>query len=105
MLAALAIALLQGGKRAVYLPDCRQLARYPSEYLKDALALTYAGDLEAQSEFLQCATGQALVRWCIDRAATVGEALYFLIDDVNALDTDPKSNRWRCKSGGPWWGQ
>ena len=61
MLASLAIALLQGGKRAVYLPDCRQLARYPSEYLKDALALTYAGDLEAQSEFLQCATGQALV--------------------------------------------
>ena len=75
MLAVLAVMLLQGRKKAVYLPDCRQLARYPSEYLKDALALTYTGDLEAQSEFLQCATGQALVRWCINRAATVGEEI------------------------------
>ena len=85
MLAALAIILLQEGEKAVHLPDFRQLAQYPSEYLEDTLALAYAGDLEAQSEFLQCATGQALVCWCIDRAATVGEELYFLIDDVSVL--------------------
>ena len=90
MLAALDVMLLQGRKKAVYLPDCRQLARYPLEYLKDALALTYAGDREAQSEILQCATGLSPVGWCINRAATVGEELYFLIDDINALDTDPE---------------
>ena len=91
MLAALAIILLQEGRKVVYLPDCRQFARYPTEYLKDALVLTYAGDLEAQSELVQCATGQALVRWCINRAATMGEELYFLIDEVDALDADPGS--------------
>lgn len=91
MLAALDVMLLQGRKKAVYLPDCRQLARYPLEYLKDALALTCAGDREAQSEILQCATGLSPVGWCINRAATVGEELYFLIDDINALDTDPET--------------
>ena len=53
VLAALAISLLRGGKKAVFLPDSRQFARYPLGYLKHALVLTYAGDLEAQSESLQ----------------------------------------------------
>ena len=53
--------------------------------------LTYAGDPGAQSKFVQYATGQALVRWCVNRAAAVGEGLYFLIDEVDALDTDSES--------------
>ena len=91
MLAALAIKLPQEGKGAVYLSDCRQLARCPAKYLKDALVLTYSGDPEAQSGFLQYTTAQALVRWCIDQAAVVGEKLYFLINEIGALDTDPES--------------
>jgi len=91
ILAALAIRLMQQERKVVYLPDCRRLVRSFLTYLKSALVLTYAGDLETQSKFLKCATGQALVNWCIMRATSMQEELYFLIDQMNALDTDVDS--------------
>jgi hypothetical protein len=59
--------------------------------MTNALVLTYAKNLKTQSELPQCATAQALVDWCIRRARSMGGQLYFLIDQMNALDTDPDS--------------
>jgi len=91
MLAALVIVLITRKKKVVYLPDCRQLVRDFLAYLKNALVLTYAGDLETQCELLKYTRGQALVRWCTLRATSVGERLYFVIDQLNALDTGSES--------------
>lgn len=91
MLAALAIVLIWAGKKVVYLPDCRRLARSFLTYLKSALVLTYAGDLQTQTQFLQCTTDRSLVDWCIERPTSIEEELYFLIDQMNALDTDSDS--------------
>jgi len=80
MLAALVIVLISRKKKVIYLLDSRQLARDFLTYLKKALVLTYAGDLETQCELFQHTTGQALVDWCVLRATSIGERLCFVID-------------------------
>jgi hypothetical protein len=44
--AALAVVLIRGKRRVVYLPDCRGRVRSLWTYMTNALVLTYAGDLK-----------------------------------------------------------
>jgi hypothetical protein len=89
LLAALAIALFKDNRRVVYLPHCKALARSFFSYLRDGLALTYAyfNDHEALRGCFRCTTASELVNWCLLRSYQA-ETLYFIVDQINALDTD-----------------
>ena len=76
--------MILGGKKAI--PDCQQLARYPSDHLKHALAPTYAGDLGAP---VCHRTGSSSLAGKF--ISNVGEEFYFLTDDVGVFGTDPDS--------------
>jgi hypothetical protein len=47
--------------------------------------LTYARDIE-----VSCAAQLGLVDWTVQRTGLLGDELYFIIDQINALDTDPE---------------
>ena len=88
ILAVLSVALIKKGYKVVYLPDCGRLARSFTEYLKNALLLTYANDTGAQEEFLGCQNANELTQWCVARSSRLDERLYFVIDQLNVLDND-----------------
>jgi hypothetical protein len=52
ILATIACFLLRTGKRVVYLPDCRELAKKPENYIKLALILAYTDDIKKISEIM-----------------------------------------------------
>ena len=83
ILAALVVFLIRQGYKVVYLPDCRKLVRGFCWYLKKALVLTYTGKRTEQAEILACPDDESLLAWCNE----VEDPLYFVIDQMNALDT------------------
>ncbi|GES90603.1 hypothetical protein GLOIN_2v1786107 [Rhizophagus clarus] len=81
ILATIACFLLRTGKRVVYLPDCRELAKDPEDYIKLALILAYADNIEEINEISACKTTDDIVAFCKS-----SEPLYFIVDQMNALD-------------------
>ncbi|CAG8622720.1 10701_t:CDS:2 [Funneliformis caledonium] len=84
ILSAITCYLFRVKKRVVYLPDCRDLSFDPVDYIKSALFLTYVNDLEEINRISLCETLGDIV----DFFKSVDERLYFIIDQVNALDGD-----------------
>ncbi|RGB24114.1 hypothetical protein C1646_633179 [Rhizophagus diaphanus] len=81
ILATIACFLLRTGKRVVYLPDCHELAKKPENYIKLALFLAYADNIEKINEISACKTTDDIVAFC-----ELSEPLYFIVDQMNALD-------------------
>lgn len=82
ILAAMACLLLREEKRVVFLPDCRKLAVENIDYIKHALFLTYAHDETKLREIGACNNLDQIKKFC----KSLGEKLYFFIDQMNALD-------------------
>ncbi|CAG8559834.1 42296_t:CDS:2 [Gigaspora margarita] len=82
ILTAIACFLIRIGKRVVYLPDCRELAVDPMEYIKSALFLTYMDDDAKTSEINACESFDQIIKFC----RSLDETLYFIVDQMNALD-------------------
>ncbi|CAG8593909.1 20149_t:CDS:2, partial [Racocetra fulgida] len=82
ILTAIACFLLRNGRRVVYLPDCRKLAVDPMEYIKSALFLTYVDDDAKTSEINACESFDQIIKFC----RSLDETLYFIVDQMNALD-------------------
>ncbi len=81
ILATIVCLLLRTGKRVVYLPDCRELAKDPEDYIKLALILAYTDNIEKINEISACKTTNDIVAFCES-----SELLYFIVDQMNALD-------------------
>ena len=72
------------GMSVAHPSDCRTMLRNPFEYLRAALELTFAGNIAAGT-FLRSATELGeLGQFC--SAASREFRLFFVIDQVNALD-------------------
>ncbi|CAG8656336.1 3263_t:CDS:2, partial [Acaulospora colombiana] len=69
-------------RRVVYLPDCRELAVNPVNYIKSALFLTYVEDDAKISEINACENFDQIIKFC----RSLDEGLYFIVDQMNALD-------------------
>jgi hypothetical protein len=82
ILATIVCFLLRTGKRVVYLPDCRDLANDPVDYVKSALYLAYADKSAKISEIHACETLDEIVKFCKEEL----EPLYIVVDQMNALD-------------------
>ncbi|CAG8646276.1 13052_t:CDS:2, partial [Acaulospora morrowiae] len=82
ILTAIACFLLRSERRVVYLPDCRELALNPVNYIKSALFLTYVDDNAKISEINACENFDQIVKFC----ESLNETLYFIVDQMNALD-------------------
>ncbi|KAL1916623.1 uncharacterized protein VTP21DRAFT_5327 [Calcarisporiella thermophila] len=86
ILAAMACLLFQQGKRVVYLPDCRAMAQNFLRYLKEALLLTFGDSESYQLEILKCDTTEKINAFCDEIFDRDSIRLYFIIDQLNALD-------------------
>jgi hypothetical protein len=84
ILATIACFLLRTGRRVVYLPDCRELAKTPENYFKLALILAYTDDIKKISEIYAFKTIGDIVSFC--ESSKRSERLYFIVDQMNALD-------------------
>ncbi|PKK57888.1 hypothetical protein RhiirC2_763739, partial [Rhizophagus irregularis] len=82
ILTAIACFLFRTRRRVVFLPDCRQLAVDPVEYIKLALFLTYENDDVKISEINACEDFCQIIKFC----KSLEEKLYFIVDQMNALD-------------------
>ncbi|CAG8715084.1 6092_t:CDS:2, partial [Racocetra fulgida] len=82
ILTAIACFLFRIGRRVVYLPDCRKLAVDPIEYIKSALFLTYVNNDVKTSEINTCESFDQIIKFC----RSLDETLYFIVDQMNALD-------------------
>ncbi|GBC36095.1 hypothetical protein GLOIN_2v1736613 [Rhizophagus irregularis DAOM 181602=DAOM 197198] len=82
ILTAIACFLFRTRRRVVFLPDCRQLAVDPVEYIKLALFLTYENDDVKISEINACEDFCHIIKFC----KSLEEKLYFIVDQMNALD-------------------
>jgi hypothetical protein len=82
ILSAIACFLFRTGRRVVFLPDCRQLAVDPVKYVKYALFLTYSDDETKINEI----NGYKDFCQIIDFCESLDEKLYFIVDQINALD-------------------
>ena len=89
LLAALACFLIQQGKKVVYLPDCRTMLLDFVYYIKSALLLTFGSSQETQRQIWELENDNQIQRF-LDQPAHWG--LYFIIDQVNALETG-RTNR------------
>ncbi|CAG8672831.1 5088_t:CDS:2, partial [Acaulospora colombiana] len=69
-------------RRVVYLPDCRELAVNPVNYIKSALFLTYVDDDAKISKINACENFDQIIKFC----ESIDETLYFIVDQMNALD-------------------
>ncbi|KAA8911465.1 hypothetical protein FN846DRAFT_1019620 [Sphaerosporella brunnea] len=85
LLAALTCALMRAGERVVYLPDCGALLCNFVKYVKTALCLTFA-DNEDTQELIWGFTTETQISVFLNQMGR--RKLYFIIDQVNALDTD-----------------
>lgn len=93
VMAAYAVYLVANQKRVVFIPDCRLLAVIPTRTLRNALLLAFAdlkGSIIQDIEAIRTASN--LKDFC-DRIAA-RYTIYFLIDQVNALDpSEPTEDR------------
>ncbi|RHZ89380.1 hypothetical protein Glove_15g25 [Diversispora epigaea] len=83
ILTAISCFLLRTGRRVVYLPDCRKLAVDEMEYIKSALFLIYVDGDTKTTEIDACESFDQIVKFC----RKLGETLYFIVDQMNAMDT------------------
>ncbi|RUS13751.1 hypothetical protein BC938DRAFT_477695, partial [Jimgerdemannia flammicorona] len=91
ILAAMVCLLLQQGKRVVFLPDCRAMAKGFPEYLQAALLLTFADNVYYQKKIYNCMSVNDIHSFC--RGLAKEEIrLYFIVDQLNALDNDENDN-------------
>uniref|UniRef100_U9UR05 Crinkler effector protein N-terminal domain-containing protein n=1 Tax=Rhizophagus irregularis (strain DAOM 181602 / DAOM 197198 / MUCL 43194) TaxID=747089 RepID=U9UR05_RHIID len=84
ILSAIACFLFRTGRRVVFLPDCRQLAVDPVDYVKSALFLAYHDDDAKINEINSCENFENIVDFC--KKLQFKEKLYFIVDQMNALD-------------------
>ncbi|RHZ58596.1 hypothetical protein Glove_372g93 [Diversispora epigaea] len=82
ILAAIACFLFRSGKRVVYLPDCREMVVNEIDYIKSALFLTYVDDDTKTTKIDACKSFNQIIKFCRE----LGETLYFIVDQMNALD-------------------
>jgi hypothetical protein len=87
ILSAIACFLFRTGRRVVYIPDCRQLAVDPTKYVKYALFLTYNDDDTKIREINACEDFCQIIDFC----ESLDETLYFIVDQMNALDEEDKT--------------
>jgi energy-coupling factor transporter ATP-binding protein EcfA2 len=88
ILAALACLLLKNGKRVVYLPDVQVFAGLKVKSTKAALGLAYADD-EALFLRIQGLSSTTDICQFVEERAKCGEVMYFICDQMNALDHFP----------------
>ena len=86
-LAALALVLMQEGKRVVFLPTCKDLLDDRVKYFRKALLLTFGDAPELMQELMDATTQQELVRFCDQQTE-----LYFVVDQWNALDANKQED-------------
>ncbi|RHZ84084.1 hypothetical protein Glove_85g77 [Diversispora epigaea] len=82
ILTAIACFLLRSRRRVVYLPDCRKLIVGGMDYIKSALFLTYVDDDTKTAQIDACESFDQIIKFCEE----LGETLYFIVDQMNALD-------------------
>ncbi|POG61805.1 hypothetical protein GLOIN_2v1786107 [Rhizophagus irregularis DAOM 181602=DAOM 197198] len=82
ILSAIACFLFRTGKRVIFLPDCRQLALDPVDYVKSALFLAYQDNNTKINEINSCEKFDDIINFC----KPLNEKLYFIVDQMNALD-------------------
>ena len=87
ILAAMTCLLLQQGKRVVYLPDCRVMTSDFVQYIKSSLLLAFGDSEPHQLEIQMCDSVAEIKSFCRDIAYT-NIQLYFIIDQLNALDLE-----------------
>ncbi|KAA8895767.1 hypothetical protein FN846DRAFT_922079 [Sphaerosporella brunnea] len=90
IMAALAILLMRRGKRVIYIPHCGIMATDLLENAISAFLLSYADDPHAQQRIAMFSSVEDVHNFCREEA-DVGNQLYILADQLNALDT--KSDR------------
>ncbi|KIM82083.1 hypothetical protein PILCRDRAFT_484362 [Piloderma croceum F 1598] len=90
ILAALACLLVRNHQRVVYIPDCRAMLSRPLVYLRNAFLFAFA---DPQSEYRkgiwECQHVEALGDFC-EKYEYEGGRLCFIMDQLNALDPEPK---------------
>ncbi|RUS27583.1 hypothetical protein BC938DRAFT_483040, partial [Jimgerdemannia flammicorona] len=91
ILAAMVCLLLQQGKRVVFLPDCRAMVRGFPEYLQASLLLTFADSVYYQKKIYNCMSVNDIRSFCRELAKEE-IYLYFIVDQLNALDNDENDN-------------
>lgn len=90
MLAALVCLLRKQGKKVVYLPDCRAMLRIPFEYTRMALLMALHDDARSV-ETLRTKCNDLSDLASFSKMISYQERLYFIIDQLNALDPQPES--------------
>jgi len=90
MMAALTILLMRMGKLVVYIPHCRIMAKDLQGYIRSAFLLTYADKYDIQQRIASHLSLNDIYELCNDIRGE-GEVLYFLVDQLNALDTNPET--------------
>ena len=88
LLAMLACYLISAGKRIIYIPDCRECAWRPVDYLKAAMLLAWGRreDSAMRQKLLALDTTEAISQFFGAQSST---KIIFLIDQMNALEMDP----------------
>jgi energy-coupling factor transporter ATP-binding protein EcfA2 len=88
ILAALACLLIRKKEKVVYLPDCRAMLQEPLEYLRNALLFAFANSSfsDHRDWICECEDIESLAQFC----RRYKGRLCFIIDQLNALDPEPK---------------
>lgn len=86
MLAALACLLNKEAVKLVYLPDCREMMHNEFDYLYSALRLTFMGSAEHAEYLSGYSKTSELLDFCLQVSKSPETRLFFIIDQVNALD-------------------
>jgi hypothetical protein len=86
LLAALACYLTATGRRVVYIPDCRECTWDPAAYFRTAMLLTWGGPDD--SVMRQRIMALNTMKEISDFFRSLSN-IFFLIDQVNALEKDP----------------
>ena len=89
ILAALACLLVRKKELVVYLPDCCAMLREPLKYLRNALLFAFVGlsSFDYREWICECEDIEGLANFCMQYKQ--GQ-LCFIIDQLNALDPEPK---------------
>jgi len=88
ILAALTCLLYRQGKRVVFIPDCRAMLANPLVYIKCALLCAFANpSLKEERQQIRACT--SLCELDAFSHSLYGTTLYFIVDQVNALEKSP----------------
>lgn len=87
ILAALACLLVSQGKRVVFLPDCRAMARDFVRHITKALLLTF-GDSPKHQEQIVGLRKEEDFKLFLDGYEQSEGKLYFIVDQLNALEVE-----------------